>query len=278
MGFFDDLRKAWTEGYENGKENSEKQNKWKQEEKEYMSLDYKKEAIIQNVLKGVDVWNLAISRKEIDLQLKYGDPTKAQRMECLKKKEEIREQLEVLRRPTCSNVGDKDNIDDFVDRYNAYRDERVALCVSYLSHPKATYIGIDTALRILIKSPYCQDENEVKVDCGNLKERFAIYKQILQCENKLSVLDYCFLNHLIMDTEMIPMSGGYLNDDKAMNLLSYITTCGNNVKYNDEMYGTHLLNLSFFKLSTRYDREVENTRNEILSEIFEIYLNEIENK
>lgn len=273
MGFFDDLRKAWAEGYENGKTNCEKHNKWKEEENEYNANDDKKECIIQNVIKGINIARLSFEKKEIDLQLKYGKNSNEDKKELCTRKEDVRRRFEDLRRPSSSD-DEKNEIEEFVDRYNAHRDERVALCISYLKHPRATDKGIETALKILIRSPYCRNEKEVREDYANLKQRFNIYQQRLANKNTLNVLEYCFLSHLITDTEMIPMDDSYLSEQWSMDMTSYVMTCRNTVSYNDQMYGTHLSNLNFYKLSISYNSDVEDTRNDILSEIFVQYLRE----
>lgn len=265
MGFFDSLKKALVESYEVGKESYDRQNKWKKEEAEYKNSAKSRSITIHDIIRVKDIIDLNVEKKELDLKIKYMNNSKEVKTGLLKEREEKRTQIEELKRSRDIYQDDEDDTElKFHDRYNIYRNRRAALCISYLSHSKASEAGMKDALSILLMSPYCITEKDVRRDFSNLKTRYRIYENALKKD--LSALDYCFYNHL-PGVDMVPMDKKTLGEKWCLDYMMLSSTCENSMNYNDEMYGTHFGNLDFYGLTITYDEKKMSQEKQILLDI-----------
>ena len=270
MGFFDELKKSVNESYNNGKENYDLQQRWKREEAEYASNTKHKKINIENIVKGINIGNLAIEKKRIELQLKYGDNSSEDKKNLREMRRDVQSQINEIKISNPTNDSAEDEDLDFIDNYRSTRNKRVALCISYLQHPKATTIGKKDALSLILMSPYCDNMIDIQNDKPTLKKRLNIYNTQLNNYMQLSALDYCFYSHLISDFEVIPVN---VNDKDPLLFQALGDRIGheNAMIYNDRDYGTHFQNLDFYRLSSNYTEQVAKQEEEILLS----YYNEI---
>ena len=274
MGIFSSLLNAWSEAYENGKVNTEKINHWKKAEAEYRNGENKSsvtlETIIGAISKGIEIGKIESKKRELDLKIKYGKNTE-EALNALKK------ERNELRKSKITETKDYEvQEEDFIERYNAYRDKRAAICISYLSNSKATERGKKDALKILLKSPYCRNMEEIYQDCNNLKQRIIIYKRALDAESKLSALDFCFYNNILIKAEIILCNKERLDETWYTEMLSYVMIRQNTLKYNDEMYHTHFQQMSFYNLSIDYNEKISRKEQMIFAELYK-YVNKEKN-
>lgn len=274
MGFFSDLSKAFVEGYENGKVNYNKQCRWKNEERIYKE-DQKtnnKKNILEEVLKAKDIIRLKLTKREIELKLKYGDLSNDEKKELKAADRELSDEIRRLKKNISNEASfAEEDTNDFVENYILTREKRVALCINYILNPKSLEQTKLVALEIIMMSPICKCYEDVKNDYINMKERFRIYKNFLNNENNLSALEYCFFNHLVIDAEM-PFENGKSGEQWYLNTISYVMGCDNTLRYNDDNYGTHFTQLNFYGLSAVYNDGIKNIENEIMYNAYKIYM------
>lgn len=269
MGFWNEIKKSISDSIEFGRLSNEMHQRWKREEAEYKKYSPQELITMDNIIKGINIVKLSMDKKEIELQIKYGKNNKKAKRDLQKAKNELSNEIDRIKK---DNTNIEENIDEFVGpeineiNYRKARERRVALCFNYLNHPKSTEDGRKNAILVLLySSPYVRN---MQMDIPNLKKRFSLYEKMWCKETTLNVLEISFYFYIISNCDVVVID---LEDKWWENNFSLQMVCGNSMKYNDEMYGTHFRDISFYGLSDQYTPDIKKAESEFWELIYQEY-------
>lgn len=266
MGFWNDIKKDFSDSLENGRILAEKQRRWKKEEAEYKNYSLDKLLTIDSIVQGINIGKLKVDKKQAELQLKYVKNNQKEKSDLQKAKNEISKEINKIKNGH-TNIDDNGNeFDDFETNYRKAREKRVALCFNYLTHPKATEEGKRNAISVLLYSPYYRN---VKMDIPNLKNRFSLYNKWETKKSELSVLELAFYSHIVLDCDIV-VADSQLGEKWWEKNFKLQMNCRNTMEYNDETYGTHFRNLSFYGLSEKYTKNIKKMEDEFWKLIYQV--------